>query len=74
MRAVDLGHGLFAFEPEGRTDQVGSLDDARLKTLGLSEAMIRLYHRYSALTHRSVSADDTKAAQGLSYPLPDTFA
>ena len=56
MKAVDIGYGSVAFEPNSTADNIGSLDVTRLRANGVSETVIQMY-----LTYRDKQAIATTA-------------
>jgi hypothetical protein len=62
MKAVDIGFGAVAFEPDSDADLIGSLDIDRLRRQGVSDEVIAMYVDYRNRYHCDNSADQDETA------------
>jgi hypothetical protein len=58
MRAIDIGFGTMAFEPDSDADRIGQIDSAKLRRQGVSDRVIALYEEYRDRYHREAFTAD----------------
>jgi hypothetical protein len=62
MKAVDIGFGAVAFEPDSDADRIGALDIERLRRQGVSDQVIAMYVDYRNRYHCDNSDDQGESA------------